>query len=177
VLRANLERNRLGWVRPHPVALSDRRGTAVLNLNPVNDGGHSLGDFTDNPDLQGWDRERLKAEVETDTLDDVVQREAIGTPHLIKIDVEGAETLVFAGGQRTLSGGQAPMIVCEVGDAAQRQFGKTERQLREQLYAHGYRSYLIARRLREFGPETPVAGLPNVLFAKQLPARLRPLVR
>lgn len=166
LLAQNIEMNRLTWVEAHAVALSDKQGSAVLSLNPINDGGHSLGDFTNNPDLEGWDREKLKVTVETTTLDRFVEANTVDRIDFIKIDVEGAEGLVFSGGREVLSGGDAPMIVCEVGDKAQNQFGKTEKDLRELLYSFGYRSYLMRDGLVEFGPETAVRGLENIFFQK-----------
>src|SRR5262249_28882977 len=39
-LQENIKANRLDQVQCFPLALSDRRGTAVLTANPINDGGH-----------------------------------------------------------------------------------------------------------------------------------------
>ena len=92
-----------------------------------------------------------------------------GTPRpivdrLLKIDVEGAESLVFAGAHNLLSRADAPLIVCEVGDPAQRLVGTTELDLRKALYGYDYASYWLDG--RKFGPETAVKGLQNIAFAK-----------
>ncbi len=92
--------------------------------------------------------------------------QAIDHVDMIKIDVEGVETLVFAGAKQLLSQPDTPMILCEVGDIAQRQLGKTEKDLRKLLYAYGYRSYWLKDNFKEFGIETSVKGLVNVLFKK-----------
>ena len=165
LLKSNIDRNRLHWVEAFPIALSDREGEATLTINPVNDGGHSLGDLSGNPDVAG-DAGGRQVTVRTETVDEFVRRAEIESVDLIKIDVEGAETLVLAGASRTLSAEPGPIVICEVGDQAQAQFGKTEAELRSILYSAGYRSYFIHDGLVEFGPETPVEGLPNVLFAK-----------
>lgn len=166
ILTKNLRANRFSWAEAYNLALSDRTGTATLSLNPINDGGHSLGSFANNPDLVGYDGDKLKETVETTTLDEFVRAKGIERVDFIKIDVEGAETLVFTGASKLLSGPDAPAICAEVGDKAQEQFGKTERDLREQLYAYGYRSFFIGPELVEFGRETPVEGLPNIYFRK-----------
>lgn len=166
LLSDNIASNRMHWVRVHRTALSNQPGEVTLNLNPVNDGGHSLGDFSNNPDLRGRDRSALAVRVPCDTLDSFIVREKIASVDFIKIDVEGAEQLVFEGGRGLLARSDAPMIVCEVGDAAQQQFGKTEKDVRDALYAHGYRSFFIRDRIVPFGPETPVEGMQNILFRK-----------
>jgi FkbM family methyltransferase len=168
LLAENVRINRLDQVETRHVALSDKTGTVVLNLNPVNDGGHSLGDFTNNPDLAGWDRGGLKEVVPSTTLDGFVAANKVGKIGFIKIDVEGAETLVFAGASGVLSRPDAPSICCEVGDKAQEQFGKTERDVREQLYSYEYRSFFIGPELVEFGPETAVTDMQNIFFRKSL---------
>lgn len=166
MLKRNLETNSLDWAEAFCLALSDRAGSATLSLNPINDGGHSLGDFTRNPAVR-WDSSKFAATVQTDTIDAFLDARGVRSVDLIKIDVEGAETLVFSGASRLLAAPDAPILICEVGDEAQMQFGKTERELREQLYSFGYRSYFIEPDVAEFGIETRVEGLPNILFSKE----------
>ena len=165
-LTRNLRANHFGWAEPYNLALSDRTGTATLSLNPINDGGHSLGSMANNPNLIGWDWTKLRKTVPTTTIDEFIREKGIGRVDFIKIDVEGAETLVFSGASKLLSRPEAPAICCEVGNKAQEQFGKTEGDLRDQLYAHKYRSFFIGPELIEFGRETPVEGLPNIYFRK-----------
>jgi FkbM family methyltransferase len=168
MLHSNINSNRLHWVTCLPFACSDKEGTAVLSINPINDGGHSLGDFKDNPDIAGRPADTLvKVPVKTTTLDTVARMHRIRRIDLLKVDVEGAETLVFAGASHILSRADAPVLICEVGDKAQRQFGKTEKDLRRLLYGYGYRSYFITDgRFTKFDITTPVRGLPNILFTK-----------
>jgi len=176
LLKTNVETNNLDQVRLFPIALSDKRGEVPLSINPVNDGGHSLGTFKNNPDLIGWDTEKLKEIVHTETVDEFMVDQGIGSVDVIKIDVEGAETLVFAGAKNLLSNSQSPAIICEVGDIAQEQAGKSEKDLRKLLYGHDYRSYWIDN-FREFDIETPVMGLVNVLFAKDRQKNISPVLK
>lgn len=166
LLKQNISHNSFSWVEAHNIALSNKTGQAILSINPVNEGGHSLGDFSNNPDLIGWDRQQLKVRVKTITLDAFVKGHNIDQIDFIKMDVEGAECLVIEGARDVLMGEKAPIILCEVGDKAQEQFGKKERDLRRLLYSIGYRSFFIGDKLREFNIETDVQGLPNILFLK-----------
>jgi hypothetical protein len=58
------------------------------------------------------------------------------------------------------------MILCEVGDVAQKQFGKTSKDLREALYAYGYKSYWLGKTRRELSHHYEIRGLENILFLK-----------
>jgi len=159
LLRKNVQSNGLSQVHLHKFALSERKGEATLHIDPGNDGGNTIGEVTG----EDWNG-HATVTVATETLDEFIAQAGIGDVGFIKIDVEGAESLVFAGAARLLSRPNAPVIVCEVGDAAQQLVGTTELNLRKTLYGHGYASYWLDG--RKFGPETPVKGLQNIAFAK-----------
>lgn len=166
LLKTNVQSNGLAQVHIFLLALSDRCGSAVLSVNPINDGGHSLGDLTHNPDLAGYDQDKLMENVQTETLDSFLHQQKIPRVDVVKIDVEGAETLVFAGAANLLSSPQSPALICEIGDSAQGQAGKTEKDLRRLLYSYGYKSYWLRDTFQEFGLEIPITELTNVLFKK-----------
>jgi FkbM family methyltransferase len=159
LLRKNVDSNGLNQVHLHKLALSDRKGEATLHVDPGNDGGNTIGNVMG----EGWDGHSAIT-VATEALDDFLGRAGIGKVDFIKIDVEGAESLVFAGARKLLSRPDAPLIVCEVGDPAQHLVGITELDLRKTLYGHDYASYWLDG--RKFGPETAVKGLQNIAFAK-----------
>jgi FkbM family methyltransferase len=159
LLRKNVDGNGLNQVHLHKLALSDRKGEATLHVDPGNDGGNTIGNVSG----EGWNG-HTAITVATEALDDFLGRAGIGKVDFIKIDVEGAESLVFAGARKLLSRPDAPLIVCEVGDPAQRLVGITELDLRKTLYGHDYASYWLDG--RKFGPETAVKGLQNIAFAK-----------
>jgi FkbM family methyltransferase len=159
LLRKNVQSNGLSQVHLHAFALSERKGEATLHIDPGNDGGNTIGDVRG----EDWNG-HAAITVATEALDDFLARPGIGEVGFIKIDVEGAESLVFAGAGKLLSRLDAPLIVCEVGDAAQQLVGTTELDLRKTMYGHGYQSYWLDG--RKFGPETPVKGLQNIAFAK-----------
>jgi FkbM family methyltransferase len=159
LLRRNVQGNGLKQVHLHRFALSDQKGEVRLHIDPGNDGGNTIGNVTG----EDWNG-HTAITVATETLDDFLGRAGIGEVGFIKIDVEGAESLVFAGAPKLLSRPDAPVIVCEVGDAAQKLVGTTELNLRKTLYGHGYDSYWLDG--RKFGAETAVKGLQNIAFAK-----------
>jgi FkbM family methyltransferase len=159
LLRKNVDANGLNQVHLHNIALSDRKGEATLHIDPGNDGGNTIGNVTG----EGW-YGHSSITVATEALDDFLERAGIAKVNFIKIDVEGAESLVFAGARKLLTRRDAPLIVCEVGDPAQRLVGATELDLRKTLYGHDYGSYWLDG--RKFGPETAVKGLQNIAFAK-----------
>ena len=160
LLRKNVDANGLNQVHLHNFALSDRKGEATLHIDPGNDGGNTIGNVVG----EGWSGHSVIT-VATEALDDFLGRAGIDKVDFIKIDVEGAESLVFSGAHKLLSRADAPLIVCEVGDPAQRLVGTTELDLRKALYGYDYASYWLDG--RKFGPETAIKGLQNIAFAKR----------
>lgn len=159
LLQKNVSANGLKHVHTYNIALSDRKGKVTLHIDPGNDGGNTIGNVTG----EGW-KGHATITVDSETLDSFLELVGIGNIDFIKIDVEGAESLVFAGARKLLSRPDAPVIVCEVGNEAQQLVGITELDLRKTLYGHGYTSYWLDG--RKFGPETAVMGLQNIAFAK-----------
>jgi len=95
--RANVELNAFANVTINELALSDHVGTALLNLpapNHCNWGTSSL--------VHKSSSETEVAEVPLDTLDNYCAARQITRLDFIKVDVEGAEHLVFRGAEKTL---------------------------------------------------------------------------
>src|SRR5438445_7545557 len=57
------------------------------------------------------------ASIETVSLDEFLSQQGIERVDFLKVDVEGAEFLVFAGAERLLRHVHGPMICFEVGDS------------------------------------------------------------
>jgi len=72
------------------------------------------------------------------TLDDLC---AGSPPALVKIDVEGAELDVLRGGERTLTGPSAPVLLLEIIDDGLASFGVTRGEVAGFLTARGYRMF------------------------------------
>jgi hypothetical protein len=75
--------------------LSDKTGSAQLNVCKSHNGLHTLGDnlrFSDS----------VKIDIKTDTLDNIFHDNDIPV-HFIKIDTEGHEYFILKGGLKTIS--------------------------------------------------------------------------
>ncbi len=123
ILARNVAANSLAWVEVVGLAASDARGSRELYVSPYNTGWQSLV-FKDGD-------ERVATRIETDTLDHALDERGAGRVDLLKVDVEGAWRLVFAGAPRLLA--RRPRIIMEVeGDDAEVE------QARERLMGLGY---------------------------------------
>jgi FkbM family methyltransferase len=102
-----------GRVVIHALALSVSAGTAVLKRPAEHDQASSLLPPNDQmakrfPQVGGWHDEF----VTTIRLDDWAEANAVEDDILVKLDVQGAEALVLAGGPQTLQ--RARLVICEL---------------------------------------------------------------
>jgi FkbM family methyltransferase len=127
--RGNLERNlalnRLKNVTVVPAALAAEAGRADLQIAPAVHGGHNT--------LGGFAHEGVTAiaaePVAVETLDAVAQRLALGKVDVIKIDVEGAEVKVLAGGRELLKASRPVLLIEANEQALRKQATSTEEML------------------------------------------------
>ena len=101
------------------------------------------------------------AQVPVRRLDDCLER----GPTLIKIDVEGYETLVLKGAAKTLADPDLLGVIMEVNGSGRR-YGFTDEAIRETMTNAGFGEYRYSpmeRRLSLLGSSKPVD---NVLFVK-----------
>jgi len=146
ILCRNVELNGYHWLRASQFALADRRGEAALYHYP-DPSKNSLGAT----------REALSHEqVVVRTLDEVLDMGDIpGRLAAVKIDVEGAESLVLQGAQRTIAQFR-PLIIFEVNPDAARQLGSEPDVVWSLLETWNYRFF----RLAEGGTLQPLAAPP-----------------
>ncbi|MCW3109757.1 MAG: FkbM family methyltransferase, partial [Segetibacter sp.] len=78
-------------------------------------------------------------EVDVDTLDNIVKDQ--GTPILIKIDVEGFETEVINGMEKTLRDENLKAIIIELNGSGFR-YGYDEKNIHDKLVLQGFQPYL-----------------------------------
>lgn len=86
-------------VTVHPFAVAARSGRAVLHAHASSSMWTLVPELADGPG----------SEVDSRTLDDLVVE--LGTPDLIKIDIEGAESDALAGGSALLAHGRTTVLV------------------------------------------------------------------
>jgi FkbM family methyltransferase len=119
-------------------------GSIVLNVGAV---GAEEGDAafyairTDNTGASSLIRRREPADeitVPVTTLDTYVERERLDRIDVVKVDVEGAERLVFLGGRRTLARADAPAIFFEVDERLCAAAGTTPLEVKSVLIDYGY---------------------------------------
>ncbi len=125
--------------RQHKLALSDKAGSFDFDQAPPTHPGGSTFDAAAclEPGSKLLDFARIK--VEASTLDAFCAEHRL-KPTLIKIDVEGAEDRVIAGGKRTLAGGN-PAVVIEVWKPPV--VNKTHRAAIAALKSLGYGAHVL----------------------------------
>ncbi len=105
-------------IRVYPQAISDKNGKAEFVFTNNVDGWTSSGSFLDSAhttmahDKYERDYGFIRSKIETITLDSFAKKEKV-IPDVIKIDVEGAEHLVLAGGRETLTKNR-PLLLIEL---------------------------------------------------------------
>ena len=114
-----------GNVTAKQIALHSGRATLSLELAPDNHGDHRIR-LTDAPGKSG-EQFRRTIEVEAAPLDEIMP--AIQSPLVIKIDTQGAEPLVIAGGKGTLT--RAELMVMEFWPYGMARLGENPFQLIE----------------------------------------------
>jgi FkbM family methyltransferase len=144
--------NRIQLIRAAACEIS---GTVMLETNPDHPGDHKLGpNGVPTPAV---------------TIDEIVA--GLGWPviSLIKIDVQGAEYRVVAGGQAAIKRFR-PALFIEIDDAMLRRQGSNAASLIEMIRSLGYDLYRLERKGISRGPDETLArvtsgsGYADVLF-------------
>jgi FkbM family methyltransferase len=132
-LRHHIELNGLnGIIKAFPVALADKRGSALMEIDRGNTGAASLSD------------DKGDQRVDVTTLDDFCSENAIDRIDLLKVDVEGTEERFLVGGADTISR-LTPLIFIELNPAALIRGGSTVDRVVARLKEHGYELFVANR--------------------------------
>ena len=153
----NVRLNGLTNVACHCIALSDTIGETTITVAGEGfDAWNSLG----KPYMGGTVGTETVA---TTTLDEFVERHALnGKITAIKIDVEGWESRVLGGANRTLSRGDAPLLIVEFTEQAARLAGSSCNELHRALSALGYEIMSFDRRAPVLTPVSIADEYPNM---------------
>lgn len=155
-LQHNCELNGLANVRTNRIALSDSSGTQTFYFATTHDiGANSLAEPLN---FSG-----RKAEVACLPLDEYLRERGIARVHLVKMDVEGAEMAVLAGGERLFSSPERPILIMEFEEKRQRAFGRSCREMGRWLVERGYDLYRIGAQLEPYTPSDADPRSLNVL--------------
>lgn len=136
LLASNVKLNSFSNIVPLQVALSNKQGKITLFLDKTNRGAHSIrhGNLIEDGGA---------AEVETTTLDNLVQSNIVGERiDLITMDVQGAEGLVFEGAEQTLRR-NGLKILMEFWPYGLRNIGTDPREFIRKLYDYGFAVTLV----------------------------------
>ena len=115
LLNKNIFINNLqGVAKAFPVAVAEKSGFGDLNLSQFKPGGscHNFGeaiDFKHEP----FNASYVQGAYST-TIDDLINMQAIPMPQHIKIDVDGIEEKVIAGGKETLKRPELKSVLIEI---------------------------------------------------------------
>jgi FkbM family methyltransferase len=132
-LRRNIEANALRNVEVFSCALADKPGTVAFNL-PA-EGIEAFGSMHAN----GRFKVAKTVDVETDRLDDVLER--LGNPKigLVKMDAEGAELLILRGAAKLLSSPDKPDLIFEANEVNCKPFGYCVFDMLQYVHSFGYK--------------------------------------
>ena len=163
-LERNCRLNALANVRTNRIALSESAGTQTFYFATTHDiGSNSLAEPLN---FSG-----RKADVQCLPLDAYLRERGVSRVHLVKMDVEGAEMAVLAGGEQLFSSPERPILIMEFEEKRQRAFGRSCREMGGWLVAHGYDLYRIGERL---DPYTPGDADPRSLNVLAVPRGFDP---
>jgi FkbM family methyltransferase len=159
-LRRNLEINACKSVRVEPICISDRIGTVRFYVSKDHSWNATM--------VEAFARthaEDIEVEVGSSTLDESVKR--LPPPDVLKIDVEGAEPLVIAGGLEFLAA-RRPALVAEYNVRSLGDAGMSPDRYLNLFRELGYGVYMLRRpfvgrhRWSSLHPVSAPDGLPGL---------------
>jgi FkbM family methyltransferase len=161
LLYKNIVLNQLSkQVIAYCVALGDQGGYSLLHLNQFQAGrsNHSYGEEVD------YKLEHREAEVSQGciaaTLDSLVTSGAVPMPHHIKIDVDGFEHKVLAGGANVLADTQLASVLIELNTNLEQ-----HRKIVTDMQSLGF-SYSAEQAASALQTEGPFKGIGNYVFRR-----------
>jgi FkbM family methyltransferase len=138
LLKQNLQLNRLARVHIAQVALGDSVGEGVLQINARGrDGLNTLGKAT-HPESKVVGQE----DVRITTVDVFMREHNVSRVDVMKVDIEGAELMLFRGARNLLERPDAPLVLYESG-LLTRGFGYHPVEILWFLESCGYAFFLL----------------------------------
>lgn len=126
----NIQLNNITNVFTYNIALSNKKGTDVLNLCSDHNGLHTMGKTPRFNNIK-------PISIETDTLDNIFFENNIDV-NFIKIDTEGFEYYILEGGKKTIYKNK-PIIQLEYNKYHMQQCNVTEEQMNDMIKSMGYK--------------------------------------
>jgi FkbM family methyltransferase len=169
-LEQSVEMNDLAHVMIYPIAIADKKGAVILNLFDSNKGKHSL--VKDAGDDKGFSS---RITVESTDLDSFLRDKGpCQTIDVIKMDIEGAESLALAGMKETLL--RCRTLFMEYTPLAIKKAGHEPELILAALKEQGFSIYQINEKSRSldevqnwgtFTKEIPPHRAVNLLCTKE----------
>lgn len=144
----NLQANGCTNVQPFQCALSNADETRTMQISTK--GYDAYNSFGTPVRGEGTFQSREVACVSFDSF--ASQHPALQKVAMMKVDVEGWETMVLQGAQKQLSGDAAPVVLLEFNDQAAKSSGQPCSQLYRWLEGLGYSLYTFEAKGRRFVP-------------------------
>ncbi|MCB2113854.1 MAG: FkbM family methyltransferase [Parvularculaceae bacterium] len=117
-------------------AMGERTGEA--DFHGGREGFSAYSSLTANPDTVGSVR------VSKFALDDLTELAGLSRLDLVKVDIEGAETLFLEGARKTLARFPNIVLMMEFSEDAQDRFGVSSKSLGDDLYSLGLKTFEIS---------------------------------
>lgn len=160
ILQQNIDLNHSSNVRALQIALAETRSRAWLNY-----GWDPVGNWLSRNSFCGHDGE----EVQTETLDELLEENGIDHVAAIKIDVEGAEELVLRGAIGCLTS-QSPIVIFEFNPGCAARIGLSPWGARDLLASLGYEFVILGDCVRSNNPGSRPTYFNIVAIPKRLAA-------
>jgi FkbM family methyltransferase len=130
-LRKNLELNHLEKViSAHNIGISDSEGEVLLNTDGVD--GFS-------PSMSNLSRHGKQEKINVDSIDNLVAKNVIPYPTILKIDIEGAESLALSGAKELLSSVKKPrLLFIEIHPTFLKEFNSSSDEVLSLVTDNGY---------------------------------------
>lgn len=133
----SLDRNRLDRVEAHCLALCDSDGPFVLHVPPA----ALKKDYLVSHHAEGWEPVTVPGR----TLASLLDEQSIACVDFMKIDIEGAEPLVFAAAESVLRAGRVRAMMCEFTGAHLAVHGLTVDEAVDRVLGLGFRLVAFGR--------------------------------
>jgi FkbM family methyltransferase len=157
----------LNWVKHRvcceQMALLDREGTVRLHVRRCFPGNSSIGGVSPEH-LEAHGDEAEWIEVPAMRLDTYIEQRRIGRVDLVKVDVEGAEPLVFEGMRKLMADNPGMKVLCEWSPEQMEVAGQCKEKLASLWNQMGYRIQWVENRMQAVSCE----NLPSLPYANLL---------
>jgi FkbM family methyltransferase len=130
-LNKNIELNQMQkLISTHNIGISDSQGEVLLNTDGID--GFS-------PSIANLSRHGEQVKINVDSIDNLISKNVIPYPTILKIDIEGAESLALSGAQKLLSSKKKPrLLFIEIHPSFLKEFNSSSEEVLNKVLNYGY---------------------------------------